>query len=75
MYLVRTHNLRSALLFSQSQDKATGGLNPEPCPICARPLGQEVSYVTVPIMTSLITSVHSPMDTSCVVEIQRQSIY
>lgn len=26
----------------QSQDKSTGGLNPEPCPICARSLGQEV---------------------------------
>lgn len=31
------------LSFLQSQDKSTGGLNPEPCPICARPLGQEVS--------------------------------
>lgn len=32
-----------SLTFPQSQDKSTGGLNPEPCPICARPLGQEVS--------------------------------
>lgn len=30
----------------KSQDKATGGLNPEPCPICARPLGQEWAVLT-----------------------------
>lgn len=35
--------LLAKLSFLQSQDKSTGGLNPEPCPICARPLGQEVS--------------------------------
>ncbi|CAK6966018.1 E3 ubiquitin-protein ligase SHPRH [Scomber scombrus] len=30
----------------KSQDKSTGGLNPEPCPICARPLGQEWAVLT-----------------------------
>ncbi|XP_031684430.1 E3 ubiquitin-protein ligase SHPRH isoform X2 [Oncorhynchus kisutch] len=30
----------------KSQDKETGGLNPEPCPICARPLGQEWAVLT-----------------------------
>ncbi|XP_058471477.1 E3 ubiquitin-protein ligase SHPRH isoform X1 [Solea solea] len=30
----------------RSQDKSTGGLNPEPCPICARPLGQEWAVLT-----------------------------
>ncbi|XP_067099259.1 E3 ubiquitin-protein ligase SHPRH isoform X1 [Osmerus mordax] len=30
----------------KSQDKATGGVNPEPCPICARPLGQEWAVLT-----------------------------
>ncbi|XP_061599926.1 E3 ubiquitin-protein ligase SHPRH isoform X2 [Cololabis saira] len=30
----------------KSQDKPTGGLNPEPCPICARPLGQEWAVLT-----------------------------
>ncbi|TSO25161.1 E3 ubiquitin-protein ligase SHPRH [Bagarius yarrelli] len=30
----------------KSQDKATGGLNPEPCPICARSLGQEWAVLT-----------------------------
>ncbi|XP_019909524.2 E3 ubiquitin-protein ligase SHPRH isoform X2 [Esox lucius] len=30
----------------KSQDKANGGLNPEPCPICARPLGQEWAVLT-----------------------------
>uniref|UniRef100_A0A673KBQ7 SNF2 histone linker PHD RING helicase n=1 Tax=Sinocyclocheilus rhinocerous TaxID=307959 RepID=A0A673KBQ7_9TELE len=29
-----------------SQDKSTGGLNPEPCPICARPLIQEWAVLT-----------------------------
>lgn len=38
------YRIKSMPLF-QSQDKSTGGLNPEPCPICARPLGQEVSTV------------------------------
>lgn len=36
---------RKSMPLFQSQDKSTGGLNPEPCPICARPLGQEVSIV------------------------------
>ncbi|KAI5102451.1 E3 ubiquitin-protein ligase SHPRH isoform X2 [Silurus meridionalis] len=30
----------------KSQDKSTGGLNPEPCPICARSLGQEWAVLT-----------------------------
>ncbi|KAJ8399429.1 hypothetical protein AAFF_G00411410 [Aldrovandia affinis] len=30
----------------KSQDKSTGGLNPEPCPICARPLGQQWAVLT-----------------------------
>ncbi|XP_040916643.1 E3 ubiquitin-protein ligase SHPRH [Toxotes jaculatrix] len=30
----------------KSQDKSTGGLNPEPCPICSRPLGQEWAVLT-----------------------------
>lgn len=30
----------------KSQDKATESLNPEPCPICARPLGQEWAVLT-----------------------------
>ncbi|XP_072545423.1 E3 ubiquitin-protein ligase SHPRH [Salminus brasiliensis] len=30
----------------KSQDKSTGGLNPEPCPICARALGQEWAVLT-----------------------------
>ncbi|XP_048830636.1 E3 ubiquitin-protein ligase SHPRH isoform X2 [Brienomyrus brachyistius] len=30
----------------KSQDKSTGGLNPEPCPICARPLGREWAVLT-----------------------------
>ncbi|XP_077395210.1 E3 ubiquitin-protein ligase SHPRH isoform X2 [Festucalex cinctus] len=30
----------------KSQDKSTGGLNPEPCPICARPLGLEWAVLT-----------------------------
>ncbi|XP_057715689.1 E3 ubiquitin-protein ligase SHPRH isoform X2 [Corythoichthys intestinalis] len=30
----------------KSQDKSTGGLNPEPCPICARQLGQEWAVLT-----------------------------
>ncbi|XP_037550963.1 E3 ubiquitin-protein ligase SHPRH [Nematolebias whitei] len=30
----------------KSQNKSTGGLNPEPCPICARPLGQEWAVLT-----------------------------
>ncbi|KAL0969794.1 hypothetical protein UPYG_G00232390 [Umbra pygmaea] len=30
----------------KSQDKENGGLNPEPCPICARPLGQEWAVLT-----------------------------
>ncbi|CAL8284691.1 unnamed protein product [Lota lota] len=30
----------------KSQDKETEGLNPEPCPICARPLAQEWAVLT-----------------------------
>ncbi|XP_031436038.1 E3 ubiquitin-protein ligase SHPRH isoform X2 [Clupea harengus] len=30
----------------KTQDKSTGGLNPEPCPICARSLGQEWAVLT-----------------------------
>ncbi|XP_051502358.1 E3 ubiquitin-protein ligase SHPRH isoform X3 [Myxocyprinus asiaticus] len=30
----------------KSQDMSTGDLNPEPCPICARPLGQEWAVLT-----------------------------
>ncbi|XP_016854276.2 E3 ubiquitin-protein ligase SHPRH isoform X2 [Anolis carolinensis] len=30
----------------KSQDKTTGGVNPEPCPICARQLGQQWAVLT-----------------------------
>ncbi|XP_074043884.1 E3 ubiquitin-protein ligase SHPRH isoform X3 [Macrotis lagotis] len=30
----------------KSQDKTTGGVNPEPCPICARQLGKQWSVLT-----------------------------
>ncbi|XP_025060638.1 E3 ubiquitin-protein ligase SHPRH isoform X2 [Alligator sinensis] len=30
----------------KSQDKTTGGVNPEPCPICARQLGKQGSHST-----------------------------
>ncbi|XP_077476822.1 E3 ubiquitin-protein ligase SHPRH [Stigmatopora argus] len=30
----------------KSQDKSTGGLNPEPCPICSRQLGMEWAVLT-----------------------------
>uniref|UniRef100_A0A8C4RDY0 SNF2 histone linker PHD RING helicase n=1 Tax=Erpetoichthys calabaricus TaxID=27687 RepID=A0A8C4RDY0_ERPCA len=30
----------------KSQDKSTGGLNPEPCPICARQLGKQWAVLT-----------------------------
>lgn len=30
------------IFYLQSQDKTTGGVNPEPCPICARQLGKQV---------------------------------
>ncbi|KAJ3613090.1 hypothetical protein NHX12_019346 [Muraenolepis orangiensis] len=30
----------------KSQDKESGAVNPEPCPICARPLGQEWAVLT-----------------------------
>ncbi|XP_053317035.1 E3 ubiquitin-protein ligase SHPRH [Spea bombifrons] len=30
----------------KSQDKTTGGVNPEPCPICARPLGKQWAVLT-----------------------------
>ncbi|XP_077206753.1 E3 ubiquitin-protein ligase SHPRH isoform X2 [Paroedura picta] len=30
----------------ESQDKTTGGVNPEPCPICARQLGQQWAVLT-----------------------------
>ena len=42
LQLLHKLDLVSLCLVFQSQDKETGGLNPEPCPICARPLGQEV---------------------------------
>lgn len=44
-----SQNNGKCLPLFQSQDKSTGGLNPEPCPICARPLGQEVSMVENPV--------------------------
>lgn len=44
------------LSFLQSQDKSTGGLNPEPCPICARPLGQEVSIALLSYHTNCRTN-------------------
>uniref|UniRef100_A0A4W3HRE0 SNF2 histone linker PHD RING helicase n=1 Tax=Callorhinchus milii TaxID=7868 RepID=A0A4W3HRE0_CALMI len=30
----------------KSQDSSTGAINPEPCPICARPLGQQWAVLT-----------------------------
>ncbi|KAK1338088.1 hypothetical protein QTO34_001198 [Cnephaeus nilssonii] len=36
----------------KSQDKTSGGINPEPCPICARQLGKQINLFSLSILSS-----------------------